>query len=107
MENTLSKIDLDILEAAYFDEPWHILCAMVADDFPSMKDLVPRVLVLAKEGLLDIRNDPGTTTDPTEKDLERIALNYERYGTHAWPEGSTWSVKTTEKGSAYIKDRFK
>jgi hypothetical protein len=56
---------------------------------------------------LDIRRDPGTTTDPTEKDLERIALNHERYGTHAWPEGSTWSVKTTEKGSVYIKDRFK
>jgi hypothetical protein len=107
MKITLSKIDLDILEAAYYDEPWHILCGMVADDFPNIRDLVPRVLMLAKEGLLDITKDPGTTADPTEKDLEHIALNHETYGTHAWPEGATWSVKTTVKGSVYIKDRFK
>jgi hypothetical protein len=106
MKITLNKIDLNILEAAYYDEPWHILCGMLADDFPNIKDLVPHVLMLAKEGLLDIRRDPGTTADPTEKDLERIALNHEMYGTHAWPEGSTWSVKTTSKGSDYIKDHF-
>ncbi len=107
MKITLTKIDLDILEAAYYDEPWHILCGMVEDDFPNIRDLVTRVLMLAEEGLLDIKKDPGTTTDASEKDLERIALNHDKYGTHVWPEGPTWSVRTTAKGYDFIKDRFK
>ncbi len=107
MKITLKKIDLDILEAAYYDEPWHILCGMVEDYFPNIRDLVPRVLMLAKEGLLEIRKDPGTTTEANEKDLVRIALNHGKFGKHDWPEGPTWSVKTTARGYDFIKDRFK
>ena len=80
MSTTLDKIDLDILEAAYYGEPWHILCEMVHEESPNVKDLAPRVLRLSKEGLLDITKGPGTTTDPAVKDLEQIALKHEAYG---------------------------
>jgi hypothetical protein len=106
MNIALDKIDLDILEAAYYGEPFHILCGMVHDEFTNISDLIPHVLRLQKMGLLEITKDPSATTDPNEKDLERIALNHEVYGTTGWPEGPTWSIKTTKKGFEYIKERF-
>ena len=55
---------------------------------------------------MEIRRDPETTIDPSQGDLEKAAISHASYGTHDWPEGPTWSVKTTEKGSEYIRDRF-
>ena len=102
----MDNIDLEILEAAYYDEPWHILCAMVEKHFEDMRDLVPRILRLRDEGLLEIIKDQGTEYDPSVSDLEKIALTYELYGTDRWPESPTWSMKTTDTGFKHIKDRF-
>jgi hypothetical protein len=102
----LDSVDLEILEAAFYDEPWHILCGMVADQFNDIRELIPRIFQLQKKGLIEILRDPGTIIDPTPQDLERIAINHAVYGTTSWPEGSTWSIKTTEEGFKYIKDRF-
>jgi len=102
----LDQTDLEILEAAYYDEPWHVLCGMVEEYFEDIRDLVPRVLKLESEGLLEIKAAPGTASTPTIKDLVRIATEYPSYGTADWPEGPTCSVKTTEEGFKYIEDRF-
>lgn len=99
----LDQIDVDILDAAYHDEPWHILCGMVADRFADIRDLVPRVLRLQRERLVRINRDRSTTVDPTAEDLEEAALKHEEYGTTDWPDGAAWSIETTEKGAKYVE----
>jgi len=102
----LDSVDLEILEAAFYDEPWHILCLMLEDQFNDIRELIPRIYELQKNNLVEILRDPGTNVDPTPEDLERIAIDRAMYGTTSWPEGSTWSVKTTEEGFKFTKDRF-
>ncbi len=102
----LDTVDLEILEAAFYYEPWHILFGMVEDQFNDIRELIPRVFELQKNGLIEILRDPGTNVDPTPDDLERIAIDHAAYGTTGWPEGPTWSIKTTEEGFKYIKDLF-
>jgi hypothetical protein len=102
----LDPIDLEILEAALYDEPWHILCGMLEGQFSDIRKLIPRIFHLQEEGLIEIHRDPGTDIDPTPEDLERIAINHEIYGTRDWPEGPTWSIETTEKGFQFVEHRF-
>ena len=102
----LDPIDLEILEAAFYDEPWHILCGMLKDRFSDIRELIPRIFDLQEEGLIEIHRDPGTDIDPTPEDLERIAINHGIYGTRDWPEGPTWSIETTEKGFQFVEHRF-
>lgn len=103
----LDAVDLEILEAAFHDEPLHILCGMVEKQFTDIRELIPRIFELKEKGLVEILKDPGTNIDPTWEDLERITINYAAYGTTDWPEGPTWSIKTTEEGFKYIEDRLK
>jgi hypothetical protein len=103
----LDAIDLNILEAAVSDEPLHILCAMLEKQFKNIKEIVPRIIELEKNGLIEIQRDPGTNINPTPEDLERISINHKAYGNNSWPEGPTWSINTTEKGYEFIKDKFK
>ncbi len=102
----LDPVDLEILQAAVYDEPWHILCLMLEDQFKDIRELIPRIFQLQRSGLLEILRDPGTNVDPVPEDLERIAVDRAVYGTTSWPESPTWSVKTTEEGFEYVKDRF-
>ncbi len=102
----LEPFDLEILQAAVYDEPWHILCLMLEDQFEDIRELISRIFQLQRSGLVEILRDPGTDVDPTPEDLERIAIDRAVYGTTSWPDGPTWSVKTTEEGFEYVKDRF-
>jgi hypothetical protein len=102
----LDAINLNILEAAVYDEPWHILCAMLGKQFNNIKEIVPRIFELEENGLIEIKRDPGTNTNPTPAELEIVAMNYKTYGNNGWPEGPTWSINTTEEGYKFVKDRF-
>ena len=102
----LDPIDLEILEATAYDEPWHIVCGMLKDQFSDIRKLIPRIFDLQKQGLIKIHRDPTTSVDPTPEDLERIAINHEIYGVTDWPEGPTWSIETTEKGLKFAEDRL-
>jgi len=106
MNENIDNIDLEILDAAFYDEPWHILCNMVSNYFDDICELIPIIFKLKNQGLLEIKRDPGTMVDPSEEDLKTIALRSASYGQNGWPEGPTWSIKTTEKGFEHIKDRF-
>ena len=101
----LDPVDLEILVAAVYDQPWHILCLMLEDQFKDIRELIPRMFQLQGNSLIAILRDPGTNVDPTPQDLERIALDRAVYGTTSWPEGPTWSVKKTEKGFESARDR--
>ena len=67
----LESIDLEILENAAHDEPWHILCGMLSERFADIKELIPRVFTLREKGLLEINRDPGTDIDPKPEDPPR------------------------------------
>ena len=71
----LDPVDLEILQAAVYDEPWHILCLMLEDQFKDIRELIPRIFQLQRNSLIEILRDPGTNVDPTAQDLERIAVD--------------------------------
>ena len=102
----LDPIDFEILKAAFYDEPWHILCGMLEHQFSDITQLIPRIFNLQREGLIKIHRDPGTDIDPTPKNLERIAINHKIYGVTDWPEGPTWNTEITEKGLKFVEDRL-
>ncbi len=101
--------DITILEYVANGEPWYIVCAAFHKDFDDPNELIQRIFQLQKEGLISITKSPPTTIEPTAEMFKKQAVGSEWFKSEddmpnddAW-----WDIIATEKGFAYVKDRFR
>jgi len=107
MKMTPDAIDKDILEYVANDEPWHIICGEMYDEFDSPEELIDRIFNLFDEGLVSISKGYKTQFEPTPELFKQEAEANNWFKDINNTNGLWWDIRTTDKGFKFVKDRFK